>query len=292
MSIERQSNSAIKQEKVIIPKEEGDNYKKEKEEQKQIKEFYTDNLKNIFEKFYQSSLDWRLIGGTALSLCLDKIPEPYRSDGTVRDVDIIILDEKPENLEEIDKFFEKEREKYNIKNPHNPVYPEVSIFAIKNKKYLEEKKKTPVSQLVPHILRDGSRFFLQFRDIWEELDPKILEPYTLEVETNKGIIKAESFNPQTLVHLYLKRIGCLKLKDIDKIKNFLREYKEKNKNPEIEENHNLYLPFHRLAKKMREKYKIVTKAWQLYNLVDYKLFNSALSHKIVPEKIIKIFLEK
>lgn len=262
---------------------------KETKEEKEAKDAYTKALKTIFDKLNTSSLDWRLVGGTALNFYLGKVPSPYRSNGTVRDLDIIVLNEKPDEVKEMNKFFRKEMIEFNKTYDKTPVYPQVDFTPVKNKDYLKKSKKNPIPQIMTHILRDGSRFFLQFRDILEEINPQVLEPYWLEIKTGKETFKAKSVNPQTLLHLYLSRLGYIKPKDVEKLKNFLRELKKKN--IEEGENHNLYLPFHRFARRVRKKYKITTKALQFYTLIDHKLFNSALTHKIIPDKILKIFLD-
>ena len=250
---------------------------------------YIEVLKNIFNKLDESQLDWRLVGGVALNFYLDKIPDPYRPNGSVRDLDIVILNYQPEKVKEMEAFFEKKKAEFNRAHPKMPIYPKVNLHTIiKEKQYLEKQKSRIIPQLVPHILRDGSRFFLQFRDILEEISPRILEPYFLEIKTKEGGLQVRSFNPQTLLHLYLNRTGYIKPKDVEKLKRFLREIRKMDI-PELKE-HNLYLPFHRFVKKMREKYKITTKLWQFYTLIDYKLFNSALTHKLIPDKIQRMLL--
>lgn len=260
--------------------------KNESSEEKE-KNIYEGVLKNIFNKLNETNLDWRLVGGTALSFCLNKIPNPRRCDNSIRDLDIIILDNQPEAVEETKKFFEffrKEMEGFNKTHPNAPVYPEVNFSQVKTKEYLKESDKS-FFQLMPHILRDDSRFFLQFRDVLEEVDSRVFDPYFLKVNTEKGALCAPSFSPETLVHLYLTRIGFIKPKDLDKLKKFLRKIKQTNI-PETKD-HQLYLPYHRLAKRIRKRYKVMSKLWQLYTFIDYKLFNSALTHKLIPEKIIE-----
>lgn len=276
--------------KEYIKPEQKDNEKenKDKGSEKKEREIYTEILKDVLSKLDDSHLDWRLVGGVALSFYLNEVPNPRRYNGSIRDLDIIVLDYQSDKIKKMENFFEKEMAVFNNAHLDAPIYPEVSFSPVKSRKNLEESDKA-VPQLVPHILRDDSRFFLQFRDILEEIDPKILEPRLLEVKTEKGLLRAQSVDYQTLLHQYFSRIGFIKPKDIDKLKDFLRKVRQMNIS-ETEE-HKLYLPYHRFARRIRERHKVTNKLLQLYNLIDYKLFNSALTHKLIPSRIIKTLLE-
>jgi len=271
-----------KKDKDIFVPEFGVKEKKEKE-----KNVYEKCLRSIFNKLSKSDLDWRLVGGIALSFSLNKFPEPRRCNGSIKDLDIVVLDnntEATEKIEEFYKFFRKEMTKFNREHPNAPVYPEVNFSQAKSKEYLEKPTKN-YFQLMSHFLREDSRFFLQFRNIVEEVAPEIFELHNLEVETKNGILSVPSFSLETIVHSYLVRVGRIKSKDIDKLKKFFKKAKDMDL---LKTNdHHLYLPYHRFAKKIRKKYNITSKLWQLYTLVDYKLFNSLLSHKLIPKKIMK-----
>ncbi len=264
----------------------------EKEEiQEKEKNVYETVLKNIFHKLNETNLDWRLVGGTALSFYLNEMPSPRRNNNSIKDLDIIVLDdqlESTEKVKEMSNFFKKEMADFNDCHRNTPIYPEVNLSQVKNKEYLEKSNKRRF-QLAPHILRENSHFFLQFRDIMEEVDPKTFDLQNLEIETKNGKLSAPSFSPETLIHLYLFRVGHIKYKDIEKIKTFLNKIKKMNISETVD--HHLYLPYHQFAKKIRKKYNITSRLWQLYSSIDYKIFNSAITQKLVPEKIIKKIID-
>jgi hypothetical protein len=279
-------NSLLSQEENIETEQE-----QEQEQESKERETYEQYLRDIFHKLNESGLDWRLLGGVALDFYLKNAPRPRRPDGSIRDLDIIVLDvteEAGEKVNELYQSFRKEMKELNRDNADVPVYPEVNLCQVKNSQYLENKDNHHW-QMFPHILRDGSRFFLQFRDILEEVDSRVFEPQTLQIETENGVLSSPSLKLETIIHSYLIRIGGhIKNKDLDKIKKFLKKAHRENV---AEEDHRLYLPYHRFAKKVRKKYNLTTKLCQLYNLIDYKLFNSSLSHKVIPAKLIRAIEE-
>jgi len=252
---ENLSKKEIEKKKENKEKKRGE--KLENKQEQEQKEKFAEILSGIFKKIDDSGIDWRLVGGMGLSLHLGEIPSCYRPDGTVRDVDIIVLDGQPEKIRELELFFKAKKAKYDAGHPCLPIYPDVHFSLVKGEEYLG--KKQPIVQI-----------------------------FTLNIPFSKGVIKALSCPPETLVHLYLVRIGHIKLKDLKKLKSFLRELRKQDSLPE--QDHNLYLPFHEFAKEVRRKYKLMTKALELYSFIDYKLFHSLFSHKVLPEKIKKILL--
>jgi len=281
---ENLSKKEIEKKKENKEKKRGE--KLENKQEQEQKEKFAEILSGIFKKIDDSGIDWRLVGGMGLSLHLGEIPSCYRPDGTVRDVDIIVLDGQPEKIRELELFFKAKKAKYDAGHPCLPIYPDVHFSLVKGEEYLG--KKQPIVQIFPHLVRKGDDFYLQFKEVAKKIPKEVFAPYTLNIPFSKGVIKALSCPPETLVHLYLVRIGHIKLKDLKKLKSFLRELRKQDSLPE--QDHNLYLPFHEFAKEVRRKYKLMTKALELYSFIDYKLFHSLFSHKVLPEKIKKILL--
>ena len=119
---------------------EGEEEKEKLEIRKEREKVYIEVLKNIFNKLDESQLDWRLVGGVALNFYLDKIPDPYRPNGSVRDLDIVILNYQPEKVKEMEAFFEKKKAEFNRAHPKMPIYPKVNLHTIiKEKQYLEAR---------------------------------------------------------------------------------------------------------------------------------------------------------
>lgn len=245
-------------------------------------------LEEIFSELEKSKLNWRLVGGLALESLSGQSVKPRRVNGTIRDVDVMFLDDNPEEIERLRQFFTARQRIFNSDKSKMAVFPDINFGPTKTKEYLEERKIIKLPQIIPHLLSTAGDYYLHYREVDEKLDPIVLQSHDLLVNAGDQQLKVKTFPAETIIHLYLNRVGSLKPKDISKIKEFLRFNKEVDRS---KLDHELYLPFHRFAKRIREKYRITTKALQIYNYIDHKFFHSVFSHKIFPKKLLEFLLE-
>lgn len=256
-------------------------------------ELFGTHLNGIFEKLRESGLNWRVVGGVAIDGLTKESVEPRRGNGTIRDADVMILDTAPEKVKELEAFFKDQEAKWNDVSGEPAVYPEVSFVGeVKTEEYSQRKEKIMAfPQLMAHLLKKQDDFFLQFRELEEKLDPQVLQPHEATIAVGGREINMQTFLPQTITHLYLQRMGYIKPKDMEKLKEFMRKINESEEGGSDALDHDLYLPFHKFAKDMRQRYKITTKALELYAYIDHRYFQSLLSHKFIPREILDVLLK-
>lgn len=262
--------------------------------EKTEKEIFVGHLKEIVGKLDESGLDWRIVGGLAIDSLSNKETSIRRINGTLRDIDVMSLNNLPkEQLASLNNYFKGREKIENQKGKAAAVYPEVSLGGVaKTEDYSKDSKKIiKIPQLMPHLLLKSEGTFLKFRDIEEKLDPRILEKFDTKIRIGGQEVDIKTFPPQTILHLYLQRTGYIKPKDMDKIKVFARQIKKNYRDDNKSFPHELYLPFHKFTKRMREKYKILTRAWECYTFIDDKYFNSSLSHKLIPQELLDFLLK-
>ncbi len=94
----------------------------------------------------------------------------------------------------------------------------------------------------------------------------------------------DSFSPSTLLHLYLKRVGSLKHKDLEKVRAFAKSI-SRDGQFSFSKEHEPYRVFHDFANQVRTQYPTYSALVQTYNLLDEMVFNGLISHKIIPRWI-------
>ncbi len=209
-------------------------------------------------------LSYAVVGGIALMAFCGEKYSPIRQNGTARDVDIIALDD-PRNVIPVIR-----------KRLLNEPFLSVDIDIAKQKKYQS------LIQLLNHIKKGENGYTMVFRDIKKDLPPETMKIEELEVTTDFGPLRFKTFSPNTILHLYICRVGAIKLKDVDKIRALARKIRKNQNNKSVKTTHDKYVAFHEFASEIREKYPVYQSFIQLYNWVDKTIFNSFISHKFIP----------
>jgi len=238
-----------------------------------------DNLESIVEILNQETkqgLKYAVVGGVALSVWMNNDYSPIRENNTIRDLDVMILEDPRDKVSEIENMIKENPDKFALPVEFSKIKPENY-----NSKF----------QLVSHFKKREEGHYLVFRDIEHRIPPELLERKNINLKINGKNLPIQTFEPGMILHLYLNRIANLKLKDKEKLINFLRTSKEVRKTYSDLNLHKKYKIIHDHVKEIRKRYPIYNNIIKLYNLIDYYLFNSIVSHKLIPGKILKKLLD-
>ncbi|MBI5452792.1 hypothetical protein HY945_04995 [Candidatus Gottesmanbacteria bacterium] len=166
-----------------------------------------------------SGLNYRIVGSFATAATInnaggDFYLTPYRSDRTIRDIDMLVLDQN------VDKA-RKLAEEYNVKRELNPFYPKIILSIPKifeDDQGYPENKPTVLPIIVTRSAIDKSgNFHLVYSGEHKEIPVSYLDPVN---QTYEGI-EFPTLSPGVLAGLYLTRMGAFKSKDVEKVANLL-----------------------------------------------------------------------
>lgn len=239
-----------------------------------------ENLKLVINRLNEeesNGLKYSVVGGIALTAWSQQEYSPLRENKTFRDLDVIILDDPRNKLPSIENAIEKQRKSKEFLLPvdFNKTKPE------------EHRSKI---QFLTHFKKGAAGHYLVFRNIEKQIPPELLERHQVNLKIGNETVNFKTFEPGTLLHLYIQRVGNLKLKDRNKIIKFLRENAALRKMIITPGEHKKYRVFHELAKELRKKYPIYNTAVKTYNLVDHVFFKSLISHKFIPKKLFRMLI--
>ena len=117
-------------------------------------------------------------------------------------------------------------------------------------------------RILRSIERNRKGYFLIYGQIRAEIPDKLME---VNIVQYRGV-SFKTFFPETLLHLYITRGGCLKPKDLAKVRSLAR-YIQFHPTPGL--THKDFRVFHKFATDMRYDYPFQTGLYRFLNLLDY-----------------------
>lgn len=204
-----------------------------------------------------------IVGGTALSAWMGESLSLYRSNGTLRDIDIIVLKDPNKSLRHLKRL--------NFDMP-------VDFSITKDESYRQP------FQVLSQFKKSGKQYALVFRNVEMVLPEEVTVLYRVPIKTRTGVVNFQTFNPITLAHLYIHRVGILKMKDVIKVKRFIKKI---HRMGVFDTNHTHYKVFHEYAAAIRHYYPFYSWAIRTYNYLDLSLFNCRMTHRYVPSFLLK-----
>jgi hypothetical protein len=221
-------------------------------------------LMALLKEEEQKGLVYAIVGGAALSAWSEEQYEPVRENGTVRDIDIVVLADPAHAVPALRSRLEADS---TFEIP-------VDFNVVKDRRYKHR------FQLLSHFKQHSdNRYSIIFRDVEYLLPEAVTELHEVAMRTSEGLLHFKTFNPHTLAHLYIHRVGSLKRKDITKVRAFIRRLHSQGSGCT---EHCLYRIFHVYSKQLRVRYPFYSLFMRLYNYLDRTMFNSLLSHKFIP----------
>ncbi|PIP55866.1 MAG: hypothetical protein COX06_00900 [Candidatus Zambryskibacteria bacterium CG22_combo_CG10-13_8_21_14_all_42_17] len=220
-----------------------------------------ENLINILDE--DKEFVYVIVGGTALQGWMGESLSFYRENGTLRDIDIIVLEDPNKRSEYLQKL------KFDM--------PVDFSFA------KEESYRQPYQVLSQFKKNGNEQYSLVFRSVEVPLSKEVTALCRVNTITPTGIVNFQTFNPITLAHLYIHRVGILKMKDVIKIKRFVKKIHNSGVFDTV---HTHYKVFHEYAAAIRHNYPFYSWAIRTYNYLDFSL-NCRMSHKYIPSVILK-----
>ncbi len=209
--------------------------------------------------------EYAVVGGCALKAHMGEEIALVRSDGTVRDIDVIILHDPQGRGQDL------------VETLRAIDHADIGVTLPQAK-----DSHTEGHQIFRQIVCDDQgRYYLVFRDIRMEVDDTVMKTERIKVDLAgmQEHYDLRTFSPGTLLHLYLTRIGMLKPKDISKIRHFARTMKRAGQLP-LGPDHAPYRTFHTFAHEMRTRYKLHNVAVKAFLFLD-QVCHGALNHAAV-----------
>jgi len=225
----------------------------------------------ILNKYSELGFDYRVVGGLALSATVGEDIKFVRSNGSIRDIDLIVFSYEINMLNQMKHEIEqKKKEGFRI--------PYIEF------NFIRESKDSSQLQLIGMFKRrtDG-KLVLSFRSVELEVPEIVITPVKYKFKNANKEVEFTSFSVMTILHLYLKRSASLKEKDYDKIKEAAEKVSENAKVSFLRE-HEPYKVFHQFVKEVKSKHPFHAKVLQFYNYVD-GIFLGGISHKLIPKSI-------
>lgn len=219
---------------------------------------------------------YAIVGGVAVAASLGQEYEVFRPNGTVRDVDIMIIDDPHQEASKMKEIYQE-------------TFTESHVLPVHMNLIKSEDYASPL-QFLSHLKKVGNEYALVFRSITQRIPQDLMETRTVLLETRLGTINIQTFDPGVLYHLYLQRVGMLKHKDVSKIRAMIRDFAKRDLMP-LGEDHQKYRTFHTFAHAIRDTYPAYTSAMKLYNYLDHVLSDSLLTHSIIPRKLYQWLLD-
>jgi hypothetical protein len=239
-------------------------------------EEYVESLRLVLQKLdgaKSQGLLYAVVGGTALAAFSNEPYSPLRENNTPRDLDILILEDPNRASDSIQRAAEAQSERGQVTVPtnFNRVQPETY---------------NPNFQMLGRVKKTSNGYTLVFRKIEFELPNEVMATVRTQLNTTAGILEMDTLSPNTLLHLYIDRIGSIKPKDAQKLRIFAQTLSRSGA-VHFSADHSKYEVFHSFAKAMKEEYPVYVNALRLFTEIDQAIFGSLIAQKLIPERILK-----
>jgi len=217
-------------------------------------------------------LDYRIVGGVALSACMGGVYLPLRPNGTIRDVDVIIMNDPDGALSQL-------KEHLAARARSGIMVPPLEFNMVR------DENDVRAFQLLGTLKKLGSNgYALSFREVCMPIPDELLRTERGHFLHAGEKYSFDTFPPATILHLYMKRTASLKHKDVAKVVEFAKSLSRSGQFS-FKDEHGPYKVFHDFADAVRERYPLYAGLIQSYNAIDNALFGGLISHRLVPRKI-------
>lgn len=238
---------------------------------------YLCGLKCFFQELDSAEktmgLLYGVVGGLALDAWSGEMYEPERSNGTMKDIDVLVFDDPCNSIKGIEKRLRACGFKLSV-----------DFSRAKSENYRSRV------QLFSQLKRTREGYSLVFRGVERPLSKKACQLYSANLVTLIGTIPIRTFHPSILLHRYIIRVGGLKEKDRQKVAAFARHCVRLAGSDRFLSGHADYRIFHEFARNVREKYPWYARCLRAYNYIDHQVFNSLLSHRLIPRFAFRFLL--
>jgi len=219
----------------------------------------------------QQGVQYALVGGTALELWTGKTHEFYRSDGSIRDIDIVVL-----------------------KDPHNAAARYASRRALLvhagamcipvDFNFVRSADYYNPHQLFSHLAEaHGGGYRFVFRSVSQVIDSSTVAVFRKQLRLNRSrAVEFQTFCAQTLLHLYVHRSGALKHKDKKKVVGLAKKLGYAS-------DHWLYRPYHDFGRNIRKTHPMIYRLLRSYTLLDH-ILGGRISN-LLPDRTRKALIE-
>ncbi len=237
-----------------------------------------ERIVEVLEAYKARGVEYRIVGGTALSAVVDHTFPGVRKNGSFRDVDVIILSDEHNQMTALQEEL-KRISAYHVNTPP------VELNSVRDAGHQSSRQLLGVFAKL-----EGGGFALRFRDIQIKVPDALMRAERVSVTAAGTILSFDSFPIGTLLHLYIKRSGSLKHKDVEKIGAFSRSVSRSGAHA-FGYDHAPYQVFHDFAKEIRKRYPIYSQLIRTYNCLDDVVLGGFISHRLIPRKVWKRIID-
>lgn len=181
-------------------------------------EIFLEGIKDVIKTLDGSGIDYRVLGSLAIAASIQThggnyYLTPKRTNGVVRDIDVLILNSAYQGMDRLNRYFIEKRDKdkfypevylsspLNLENPDPRDFQTGSVNIILSRSALDQK----------------GNFYAIYRNTQREIPNPQLKSVFVEYEG----IRFPTVDSGTLAGFALARYGAIRAKDIEKITKLL-----------------------------------------------------------------------
>lgn len=244
-------------------------------EQKLISERVLEVTRKFFDRLAHEEtrgLRYAVVGGMALTAHSGQKFEPLRTNGTKRDIDIIVLADPHHIIPELHRDLQS--------GAFGSVCdtPPVSMDRLE-----VEGRSQPQNFISRHFLRvfeqtpDG-KIALRYRSVQKVLNQEAVSLQHATIRSDAYTFHISTFSPVTLPFLYMTRtVGGVKSKDAEKLREYMQMLKETYGSDRLRIEALKMAEFYEFAREVQNKYPIRASIARGLHWIDKTLFDGLLS---------------
>ena len=234
-------------------------------------------LAQALEDAERKGLRAAVVGGVGIFMHYGSGFTPLRENGTVRDLDVIILEDP-----------------VNLTPALEAVAQEMGIpasFTSAKQAQPEGERGASFFQIAREITKaqggEEGAYSFSFRDVQVKIPPEVFALEHKKLVFGGEEISFPTFPALTILHLYITRTGSLKPKDLSKLRNYARFLRKTGAYQKPDCGHDLYRGFHEFAHKVNQHYPAYRTAMRFYHCLD-QVFGGMLTQKVIPQWLFKL----
>ncbi|OGD86179.1 hypothetical protein A2Z23_02295 [Candidatus Curtissbacteria bacterium RBG_16_39_7] len=202
----------------------------------------------------QSNIDYRIVGSLAIA-AWTKIDIPFS------DVDVICLNGDLTQIKDVQANLDRihhQQTQLGISSPR----VDLGRMVIEEGGLVKHSQGFFLKNFTSETVLENGQYQKIFRGLKTPLPNRVMETKTVFFQG----ANIKTLIPETILHLYIARGGCLKPKDKEKLKLLANHIR---KHPTSGVSHEDFLPFHQFARDLRNQYPVHAKAYWLLSRVDH-----------------------
>src|SRR3989344_4882144 len=227
-------------------------------------------FKEIFHRLEQANLDYRIVGSTAVAAYLGE-----GANVEIRDVDVICFAVNAADVRTLQSDLDKDHTRSNGRLLRVDLSAVISQGDGESTEMVDQPIFLP--KLLVNIGRNKDGYYLVYNNSRNSIKNDVMQPIALPFRGTT----IKTIPPETLLHLYITRRGCLRPKDISKVRGLARHCKHY---PTEGLGHSDFEVFHRFAARMRSDYPWQISLYRILTQIDHLCGGKISKNYLVAKK--------